>query len=282
MEASFTAPFHFINQAELSEEPSDAISGISYPSLDISNGLTHLQLMNIPYLLTVSSQVTSAVKADPRATLLGTFGDYNVFRIAGASGYVQVMQNEPVRLNVSQGDWRNVAVNWYENPTDLTTPLVWDQGQPALKKLKSITPDEVTNPPVTPTKTSGVGLQRSAHRRHSFVRHDRHWRAALDQDLLLPQLARHRGGRSLFGLSLVHDGHSHTEPRHSLLRTHQREQPGPDPGSDRLARACRYRYLARDCVAEAKKDARGKHGRTAEYARPQSGFPRGRRHDNEH
>ena len=71
MEASFTAPFHFINQAELSEEPSDAISGISYPPLDIPNGLTHLQLMNIPYLLTVSSQVTSAVKADPRATLLG-------------------------------------------------------------------------------------------------------------------------------------------------------------------------------------------------------------------
>ena len=156
MEASFTAPFHFINQAELSEEPSDAISGISYPSLDISNGLTHLQLMNIPYLLTVSSQVTSAVKADPRATLLGTFGDYNVFRIAGASGYVQVMQNEPVRLNVSQGDWRNVAVNWYENPTDLTTPLVWDQGQQGLKQFKLVSPDEVTNPPVTPTKTSGV------------------------------------------------------------------------------------------------------------------------------
>jgi len=44
--------------------------------------------MNIPYLLTVSSQVTSAVKADPRATLLGTFGDYTS-RIAGASGYVQ-------------------------------------------------------------------------------------------------------------------------------------------------------------------------------------------------
>jgi len=31
MEASFTAPFHFINQAELSQQPSDAISGIVYP-----------------------------------------------------------------------------------------------------------------------------------------------------------------------------------------------------------------------------------------------------------
>ncbi len=156
MEASFTAPFHFINQAELSEEPSDAISGISYPPLDIPNGLTHLQLMNIPYLLTVSPQVTSAVKADPRATLLATFGDYDIFRIAGATGYVQVMQNEPVRLSVPQGNWRDLALNWYENPADLTTPLVWDQGQSALKQFKSVSPGEVTKPPVTPTKTSGV------------------------------------------------------------------------------------------------------------------------------
>ena len=36
MEASFTAPFHFINQAELSKEPSDAIIGVKLPLFEHS------------------------------------------------------------------------------------------------------------------------------------------------------------------------------------------------------------------------------------------------------
>ena len=32
MESSFTAPYHFINQAELSKEPSNAIIGVDYPA----------------------------------------------------------------------------------------------------------------------------------------------------------------------------------------------------------------------------------------------------------
>jgi len=156
MESSFTAPFHFVNQAELSKEPSDAIIGVKYPSLNVSQGLTHLQLMNIAYLLTVTPDVASQVKADKRATLLGTWGNYDLFGIADATGYVQVMQNEPVRLSVAQGQWRDTALKWYENPSDLTTALVWDQGQRGLERFKSVSADEVTDPPVTPIHTSGT------------------------------------------------------------------------------------------------------------------------------
>ena len=156
MEASYTAPFHFINQAELSLEPSNAIIGITYPLLNIPQGLTHLQLMNIPYLLTVTPEVAKQVKADKRATLLTTWGQYNLFQIEGTSGYVQIMRVEPVRLDVTQGDWRNLAVAWYENPGDLTTPLVWDEGQQALKRFSSVSAEKVTNPPVTPIDTSGT------------------------------------------------------------------------------------------------------------------------------
>jgi len=42
MEASFTAPFHFINRAELSQEPSDAIIGDQVPASQCANGITHL------------------------------------------------------------------------------------------------------------------------------------------------------------------------------------------------------------------------------------------------
>ena len=140
----------------MSEEASDAITGVKYPALNVSQGLTHLQLMGIPYLLTVTPEVANRVKADKRATLLHSWGGYDLFRVAGASGYVQVMKNQPVRLRVPQSRWRDLALNWYENPSDLATPLVWDQGQKALEHFASASPSEVTNPPVTPTGTDGT------------------------------------------------------------------------------------------------------------------------------
>jgi hypothetical protein len=155
MEASYTAPFHFINQAELSKEASNAIIGIDYPGLDVATGITHLQLMNIPYLLAFSEEVTSALANDSRVELLATFGEYNVYRISGCTGYVEVMKNEPVRLTVAQSEWRDLAVDWYLNSDDLDTPLVWDNGEEALAQYKGVVPEDVTNLPVTPVSTEG-------------------------------------------------------------------------------------------------------------------------------
>jgi 6-pyruvoyl-tetrahydropterin synthase related domain len=155
MEASFTAPFHFINQAELSKQPSNAIIGVNYPSLNVPQGITHLQLMNIPYLLTFSPEVTGEAQADPRAELLATFGDYNIFRISGTSGYVEVMKNKPVRLDVEVGEWRDLAVDWYLTDVVLDTPLVLDNGDEALQQFTPITPGEVMAPPIEPIAGEG-------------------------------------------------------------------------------------------------------------------------------
>jgi hypothetical protein len=156
MEASYTAPFHFINQRELSVEASNAIIGVDYPpAVDVPMGITHLQFMNIPYLLTFTEEVTSQVEADSRTELLATFGDYHVFRILGTTGYVEVMENEPVRLQVEQSEWRDLAVQWYRSEADLSTPLVWDRGEEALQQYDSVNPYEVTDLPVTPVETEG-------------------------------------------------------------------------------------------------------------------------------
>ena len=156
MEASFTAPFHFINQAELSQQASNAIIGVDYPGLDVPAGITHLQLMNIPYFLCFTPEIVEQVLADPRCELLATFGDYNIVRISGTSGYVEVMKNEPVRLDVPQEDWRDVAVDWYRNEADLETPIVWDQGQEALQRFMQVAPEEAVDPIGVPINTEGV------------------------------------------------------------------------------------------------------------------------------
>jgi hypothetical protein len=155
MEASYTAPFHFINQAELSKQASNAIIGVDYPSMDVANGITHMQLMNIQYFISCTAEVTTATEADPRAELLATFGDYNIWRISGMSGYAEVMQNQPVKVDILQPAWRDMAVQWYENMDDLKTPIILDNGDPALAQFANITPEDAANPPQVPYTTEG-------------------------------------------------------------------------------------------------------------------------------
>lgn len=155
MEASFTAPFHFINQAELSKQPSNAIIGVRYPGLNVHQGITHLQLMNIPYLIAFSPEVKAGLATDSRVELLASFGDYNIYRILGCTGYVEVMKNKPVRLGVKQNEWRDLANTWYLDPTALDVPFVWDRGEEALKQFAQITPEQVTSAPAVPINTEG-------------------------------------------------------------------------------------------------------------------------------
>ncbi len=156
MEASFTAPFHFINQAELSVQPSNAIVGVDYPGRDTQRGLTHLQLMNIPYLMTVSPEVTQEVAADPRAELLAKIDGVSIFRIAGATGYVEVAKNRPVRLKAKDSrEWRDEVVKWYKKEPALSVPIIWDRGEKVLSDFRSISPEQVTDPPVEPIDTHG-------------------------------------------------------------------------------------------------------------------------------
>jgi hypothetical protein len=162
MEASYTAPFHFINQRELSEQSSNAIIGVDYPpDIDVTRGITHLQLMAIPYLLAfynddTTERVVPAIEADPRAELLTSFGDYRLYRITGTSDYVEIMKNEPVRVAVAQKDWLDMAVEWYKNADALDTPLVWDNGEEVLKQFTSVTAEQAANPPEVPISTQGT------------------------------------------------------------------------------------------------------------------------------
>ena len=78
-----------------------------------------------------------------------------MFRINGCPGYVSVMDNEPVRVDIEQSEWRDMANQWYLDEAALEVPLVWDNGEEALQKYDSITADQATVPPVTPIDTDG-------------------------------------------------------------------------------------------------------------------------------
>ena len=64
-ESSATTPYHFINQAELSVSPSEAVVGLPYGPLDVPLGIQHLQLLGVRYFMAFSPQIQQAAAADP-------------------------------------------------------------------------------------------------------------------------------------------------------------------------------------------------------------------------
>jgi hypothetical protein len=153
VEGSFTSLYHFINQAEISPEPASGISGVNFPSLNISRGITHLQLMNVRYLIVSSPDVAKEVANDQRTKILTKIGDYSIFEISGSNRYVEVMKNWPVR--VTTDDWRTTILLWYLNESDLQVPIIWDRGERAIKEFNIIDTLRITDPPTNPIDPKG-------------------------------------------------------------------------------------------------------------------------------
>jgi hypothetical protein len=131
-ESASTTPFHFINQNELSVNPSDAVVGLPYGGLNVPLGIEHLQQMGVKYFLAASTTVETAAAADPSLTEVASSGpwrtSYNgealdttwkVYRVADSS-LVQPLADQPVvwkGVSPSQSSWLAPAVSWYDDPT---------------------------------------------------------------------------------------------------------------------------------------------------------------------
>lgn len=153
MESSFTAPYHFVNQAELSLQPSHAIGGVAYPPMNVTNGITHLRFMNVPYLITVSPEVTDGVLQDARAELLHQVDIISIFRVSGTTGYVNVVENQPVRVRTD--NWQDTIVPWYKNMDSLDVAVVWDRGEEGMEQFAEVFPEQMTSLPEVPVMSEG-------------------------------------------------------------------------------------------------------------------------------
>lgn len=71
-ESSPTAPYHFLNQAELSAAPSDPQSGLPYGTLDVFQGVRHLQMLGVKYYIAFSPTAIAEANSDPALKLVAT------------------------------------------------------------------------------------------------------------------------------------------------------------------------------------------------------------------
>ncbi len=131
-ESASSTPFHFINQNELSVNPSNAVVGLPYGGLNVPLGIEHLQQMGVRYFLAASTTVETAAAADPSLTEVASSGpwrtSYNgealdttwkVYKVANSS-LVQPLTDQPVvwkGVSPTQASWLAPAVSWYDDPS---------------------------------------------------------------------------------------------------------------------------------------------------------------------
>lgn len=142
-ESSGTTPYHFLNQAELSAAPSEAVvsttTGLQYGALDVALGVQHLQLLGIKYFMASSPDVQAQAAADPSLTLVASTGPWRsayggsalattwkVYEVHDASVVTPLTRTPDVltKTGAGQGTWLPVAQTWYADPARWSQQLV--------------------------------------------------------------------------------------------------------------------------------------------------------------
>jgi hypothetical protein len=178
-ESSATTPYHFLNQAELSQTPSEAMAGLPYAGVDVPLGIEHLQMLGVRYFLASSPEIEQAANADPSARLVASTGPWrtdfggqelvttwDVYQIA-RSPLVVALRHQPVvwtGVQPGQSSWLAPSVSWYQHPSRWN--VVPAEGGPATWRR---VPPTDTHPPVTPepaTTVTGVSTTDESIRFH--------------------------------------------------------------------------------------------------------------------
>ncbi|HMK64022.1 MAG TPA: hypothetical protein VK386_10410, partial [Acidimicrobiales bacterium] len=139
-ESASTTPFHFIDQSELSAQPSDAMVGLPYASTpNVVEGVEHLQMLGVKYFLAATPSIEAAAEADPSLSLIATTGPrhtayqgtvvvttWDLFLVHDAPMVAPLTEVPSVLQGVGpqQSSWLPVALKWYDDPARWSHELV--------------------------------------------------------------------------------------------------------------------------------------------------------------
>jgi phosphomannomutase len=173
-ESSATTPYHFLNAAELSDQPSNPVRGLDYPSApDVSEGVQHLQMLGVKYFMALTPDIEAQADADSSLRLVASVGPFPVTYTTGSTSSVQKrtwkiyqvedsaevapLTDQPVVMTgVSQGGaaWLKAAESWYLDPNR------WDVYEAASgpKSWARVAPGATSLPrtPLPPVQVSDI------------------------------------------------------------------------------------------------------------------------------
>ena len=152
-EASATTPYHFLNQDQLSQGPSNAQRDLPYgpgpPSqADFDLGIDHLQLLGVRYYMAISAPMQAFADAHPDLTPVASSGPWLVYEVADAP-LVEGLANQPVVVagaDAGGATWQDLAVCWYQDPEAWAVPLAADGPDDWARVERTVAPDEDATP----------------------------------------------------------------------------------------------------------------------------------------
>ncbi len=139
-ESSATTPYHFLNAAELSAQPSNPVRGLNYPTgINVQEGVQHLQMLGDKYFMALTPDVQAQASADDQLTQIASVGPFpvsytssspacagkqscsvertwKIYEVANSAA-VAPLVNQPVvmtggHLSTSKG-WQTASEAWY-------------------------------------------------------------------------------------------------------------------------------------------------------------------------
>lgn len=157
-ESSMTAPFHFINQAELSSLEDKTILRYIFttqpPTSDFPKAVKHLKYMNTRYILANTPELIGYLKNSDGIKFMEKIGSYSIFEFEGSYNYIEIMDNLPVRYETK--NWIEDITKWYLNVENLARSVILDRGEKEIKMFKSIFKEDLSN--VTTAPAAGKGI----------------------------------------------------------------------------------------------------------------------------
>lgn len=93
-ESSLTTPFHFLNQAETSADPSSPIPGLNYHRFALDRGVEHMELFGITYYVTYTPEAKAAAEKFDQLTPVASSGPFTFFEMAEVN-MVEVAKYRP-------------------------------------------------------------------------------------------------------------------------------------------------------------------------------------------
>lgn len=81
-ESSLSTPFHFLNQAETSKDPSSPIPGLDYHRFDFDRGVPHMQLFGIDYYVSYTPEAKEIADSRSELTEVASSPPFTFYRLS--------------------------------------------------------------------------------------------------------------------------------------------------------------------------------------------------------
>lgn len=129
-ESTQTVPFHFINQDELSAEPSRPVRAVQYGGTNLPAGVQHMQLFGVRYYMAFSDSLIAEARAHEDLTEVAAESPWVMFEVDDAPE-VSPLAAEPVVVTGAGSDpgaWLEVAGPFYSGYPG--SGALYPQGEP--------------------------------------------------------------------------------------------------------------------------------------------------------